>query len=143
MKRRTFPLALLLTTTAIALAQPSLPPPKRFPAEKITAEQLGTYKSEVQAIPGIECREIGAHQRQCTSNAQFTIWIFTLPGHPAHPAVTQAVMLVQRDGQGARVGINRSGYYAGDSAAFDTWMKGFRVLDQKQVAQWQSALQPK
>src|SRR6516225_10367894 len=71
MKRRTFPLALLLTTTAIALAQPSLPPPKRFPAEKITAEQLGTYKSEVQAIPGIECREIGAHQRQCTSNAQF------------------------------------------------------------------------
>ena len=143
MKRRTFPLALLLTTTAIALAQPSQPPPKRFPTEKITAEQLGPYKSEVQAIPGIECHEIGAHQRQCTSNAQFTIWIFTLPGHPAHPAVTQAVMLVQRDGQGARVGINRSGYYAGDSAAFDTWMKGFRVLDQKQVAQWQSALQPK
>ena len=143
MKRRTFPLALLLTTTAIALAQPSLPPPKRFPAEKITAEQLGTYKSEVQAIPGIECREIGAHQRQCTSNAQFTIWIFTLPGHPAHPAVTQAVMLVQRDGQGARVGINRSGYYAGDSAAFDTWMKEFRVLDQKQVAQWENTLHAK
>jgi len=142
-KRRAFPLALLLATTAIGLTQPSQPPPKRFPAEGITAEQLETYKSEVQAIPGIECREIEAHQLQCTSNAQFTIWIFTLPGHPAHPAVTQAVMLVQRDGQGARVGISRSGYYAGNSAAFDTWMKEFRVLDQKQVAQWQSAIQPK
>ena len=140
MKHRAFPLALLLATSAIALAQQSQPPPKRFPAEKITAEQLGTYKSEVQAIPDIQCQEIGAHQRQCTSNVQFTIWIFTLPGHPAHPAVTQAVMLVQRDGQGARVGINRSGYYAGDSAAFDTWMKEFSVLDQKQVAQWENTL---
>jgi hypothetical protein len=143
MKRLAFPLALLLATTAIALAQPSQPPPKRFPTEKITAEQIGTYKSEVQAIPGIECREIEAHQLQCTSNAQFTIWIFTLSGHPAHPAVTQAVMLVQRDSQGARAGIHRSGYFAGDSAAFDTWMKEFRGLDQKQVAQWQDALQPK
>ena len=143
MKRLAFPLALLLATTAIAFAQPSQPPPKRFPTETITPEQLETYKSEVQAIPDIECHEIGAHQRQCTSNAHFTIWIFTLSGHPAHPAVTQAVMLVQRDSQGARVGISRSGYYAGNSAAFDTWMKGFRVLDQKQVAQWQDALQPK
>ena len=143
MKHSAFPLALLLATSAIALAQPSQPPPKRFPAEKITSEQLETYKSEVQAIPDIQCQEIEAHQRQCTSNAQFTIWIFTLSGHPAHPAVTQAVMLVQRDGQGARVGISRSGYYAGNSAAFDTWMKEFHVTDQKQVAQWQSALPAK
>src|SRR5215469_403304 len=143
MKHRAFPLALLLAITAIALAQQSQPPPKRFPTEKITSAQLETYESEIEAIPDIECREIAAHQRQCTSNAQFAIWIFTLPGHPAHLAVTQAVMLVQRDGQGARVGISRSGYYAGDSGAFDTWMKEFRVLDQKQVAQWQSALQPK
>jgi hypothetical protein len=143
MKHLAFALALLLGTSAIALAQPSQPPPKRFLAEKITPEQLETYKSEIQAIPDIQCQEIGAHQRQCTSSAQFTIWLFTLPGHPAHPAVTQAVMLVQRDAQGARVGISRSGYYAGDSAAFDTWMKEFRVVDQKQVAQWESTLQPK
>jgi hypothetical protein len=143
MKQCAFQLALLLAASAIALAQPSQPPPKRFPAEKITPEQLEIYKSEVQAIPDIQCQEIGAYQRQCTSSAQFTIWIFTLPGHLAHPAVTQAVMLVQRDGQGARVGINRSGYYAGDSGAFDKWMKGFRVIDQKQVAQWENTLQPK
>lgn len=143
MKRCAFCLAFLLATTAVALAQQAQPPPKRFPTEKITAEQLETYKSEIQAIPGIECREIWAHQRQCTSNAQFTIWIFTVPGHPAHPAVTRAVMLLQQNEQGSRVGINRSGYYAGDSAAFDTWMKEFRVLDEKQVAQWQNTLRAK
>jgi hypothetical protein len=142
MKRRAFPLVLLLATT-IALAQQSQPPPKRFPSEKITPEQLETYKTEIQAIPGIECHEIWANQRQCTSNARFTIWILTLPGHPAHPAVTQGVMLVQQDAQGSRVGIARSGYYAGDGAAFDTWMKQFSALDQKQVAQWQSALDAK
>jgi hypothetical protein len=143
MKRCAFPLVLLMVIATMALAQQPHAPPKRFPAEKITPEQLETYKSEIQAIPGIECHEIPAHQRQCTSNAQFTIWIFTLPGHPAHPAVTQSVMLLQQDAQGARVGINRSGYYAGDSAAFDTWMKEFRVLDQKQIEQWQTTLQPK
>ena len=143
MKRCALTLAFLLATTAIALAQPSKAPPKRFPTEKITPEQLETYKSEIQAIADIECHEITAHQRQCTSNAQFTIWIFTLPGLPAHPAVTRAVMLLQQNAQGSRVGINRSRYYAGDSAAFDTWMKGFSVLDQKQVAQWQEKLQSK
>ena len=142
MKRRALPLVLLLATT-IALAQQSQAPPKRFPAEKITPGQLESYKTEIEAIPGIECHEISAHQRQCTSNARFTIWIFTLQGHPAHPAVTQGVMLVQQNSEGSRVGISRSGYYAGDSAAFDTWMKEFRVLDQKQVAQWQSALESK
>ena len=142
MKRLAFPFVFLLATT-IALAQQSQAPPKRFPAEKITAEQLETYKTEIQAIPDIECHEIWAHQRQCTSNARFTIWTFTMQGHPAHPAVTQGVMLVQRNSEGSRVGISRSGYYAGDSAAFDTWMKEFRVLDQKQVAQWQSALESK
>jgi hypothetical protein len=143
MKRSAFPLALLVATTAIAIAQQSQAPPKRFPTEKITPEQLETYKSEVQAIPDIDCREIWGHQRQCTSNAQFTIWIFTVPSHPAHPAVTQGVMLLQQDAQGARVGINRSGYYAGDSAAFDIWIKEFSTLDQKQIAQWQRTFQPK
>jgi len=143
MKRCAFSLVFLLATTAIALAQPARAPPKRFPTEKITPQQLETYKSEIQAIPGIECHEISAHERQCTSNTQFTIWIFTLPGHPAHPAVTRAVMLLQQNAQGSRVGINRSGYYAGDSAAFDTWMKEFSALDQKQVAEWQNKLPSK
>ena len=70
MKRRAFPLALLLATAAVGLAQPSQPPPKRFPAEKITAEQLETYKSEVQAIPGIQCQEIEVHQRQCAGKSE-------------------------------------------------------------------------
>jgi hypothetical protein len=71
------------------------------------------------------------------------MWTFTLPGHPAHPAVSRGVMLVQQTDQGSRVGIDRSGHYAGDGAAFEAWMKEFHVVDQKQVAQWQTILQPK
>jgi hypothetical protein len=143
MKRSAYPLVLLLATGAIALAQQSAPPPARFPTAKITMEQLETYKSEIEAIPDIQCRDIWAHQRQCSSSAQFTMWTFTLPGHPAHPAVSRGVMLVQQTDQGSRVGIDRSGHYAGDGAAFEAWMKEFHVVDQKQVAQWQTILQPK
>jgi hypothetical protein len=106
-------------------------------------EQLESYKSEIEAMPDIQCRDIWAHQRQCSSNAQFTLWTFTLPGHPAHPAVSRGVMVVGQTSSGTVVGIDRSGHYAGDGAAFEAWMKEFRVVDQKQAAQWQAILQPK
>jgi hypothetical protein len=52
-------------------------------------------------------------------------------------------MVVGQTSSGTVVGIDRSGHYAGDGAAFEAWMKEFRVVDQKQAAQWQAILQPK
>jgi hypothetical protein len=143
MKLSAVPLVLLLGTLATAWAQASAAAPDTFPTAKITTQQLDSYKSEVEAVPDIQCREIWAHQRQCSSAAQNTIWTFTLPGHPAHPAVSRGVMVVQQTSQGATIGIDRSGHYAGDAAAFEAWLKEFHALDQKQVAQWQSMLKPK
>jgi hypothetical protein len=143
MKCGASPLVLLLATSGIVLAQQSTPPPARFPTAKITTEQLLTYKSEIEAMPGIQCRDILAHQRQCSSNGQFTVWTFTLAGHPAHPAVSRGVMLVRQTSSGSTIGIDRSGHYAGDSAAFETWMNDFQLVDQEIAAIWQAKHQPK
>jgi hypothetical protein len=143
MKRRAVSLALLLVATIVESAQDSAPPAPRFPTARITADQLGAYTAEVQSISDIQCRDIWAHQRECSSDVQKTIWIFTLPGHPAHPAVSRGIMIIRQIDRGTTVGIDRVGHYAGDSAAFDKWMNEFRVVDQKQLAQWQSALQRK
>jgi len=142
MKRGATPLALLAATLATAWAQQPAAISEEFP-EKITTLQLDSYKAAVEAISDIECRDIWAHQRQCSSAAQTTIWTFTLPGHPAHPAVSRGVMTVQQTSHGAIVGIRRSSHYAGNTAAFEAWVKDFHFVDEKQVAQWQSMLNPK
>jgi hypothetical protein len=112
----------------------------RFPTEKITPQELQTYASEIERIPDIQCRDIWAHQRSCSSSSLFTIWTFTEPGHPAHPAVSRGVMVMKTSDAGSTLGIERSGYYAGEYAAFDHWMKDFAAVDTKQVAEWQKAL---
>jgi hypothetical protein len=142
MKRSGTALALLAATLASAWAQQSAAVPDELP-EKITAQQLDSYKAAVEAIPDIQCRDIWAHQRQCSSTAQTTIWTFTLPGHPAHPASSRGVMVFQQTSHGNTVGINRYWHYLDDTAAFETWVKEFRAVDEKQLAQWQSLSNPK
>ena len=142
-KRGAFPLALLITMTASAVAQQQTPAPPRFATTKVTPDQIESYRSEVEAIPGVHCHDIWAQQRECSSSSRLTVWTFTLSGHPAHPAVSRAIMLVQQTAPGSLMGIDRSGHYAGDDAAFEAWSKQLRVLDQKEVARWQSILRPR
>jgi len=128
---------------AQSLAQQQTGPPPRFPTVQVTADQMDKYRAEVEAIPDIHCHDIWAHQRECSSKARFTIWTFTLSGHPAHPAVSRGIMLVQQTGPGLLQGIERSGHYAGDRAAFEVWMQELRIRDQQEVAQWQAILKPR
>jgi uncharacterized membrane protein len=141
MKRSSTALALLAAALATAWAQHAAADPDEVP-EKITAQQLDSYKVAVEAIPDIRCRDIWAHQRQCSSAAQTTIWTFTLPGHPAHPASSRGVMVFQKTSHGNSVGISRYWHYVDDTAAFEAWVKDFQAVDEKQLAQWQSVTQP-
>jgi hypothetical protein len=130
-----------LMILATAWAQGPIAP--HFATTQITSEQWSSYLNEVKAVPDVRCEEAASVQYICDSSGQRTIWVFTREGHPAHPAVSRGVMVIRQTSQGATVGIDRSGHYAGDRGAFEDWMKGFAALDQKQVAQWQSMLQPK
>ena len=122
-----------------SLADNSVPP--RFPTGQVSSADIQAYLAEVKAIPDVRCEEAAAHQLKCDSGAQRTIWVFTLEGHPAHPAVSRGVMVVNRIGTGMMLGIDRSGHYAGDAAAFNKWFAEFAELDTKQVAEWNRALQ--
>jgi len=130
---------LLGLATALADASIAL----RFPTVQISVDQWSAYLTEVKALPDARCKDAPSNQYICDSASQRTIWVFTREGHPAHPAVSRGIMVIQQTPQGAMLGIDRSGHYAGSRAAFDAWMKEFASLDHRQVAQWQSMLQPK
>lgn len=113
----------------------------RFPNARISVEQWSAFFAQVKAVPDVRCEDAPLNQYICDSSAQRTIWVFTREGHPAHPAATRGVMLFHPNETGVSVGIDRYGYYAGDQAAFEAWMKEFRLLDERQVAQWRSMLE--
>lgn len=136
--------ALLLILPLLGIAQPAQSPVQpRFPQAHISMEQWQSYLDEVKAIPGVTCAEAASHQYKCNSAAQQTMWVFTLKGHPAHPAVSRGVMVMHQATEAtpaATVGIDRSGYFAGKENAFRSWMREFDALDQHQIAAWQEQL---
>ena len=127
---------------ALATAVADGPIAPRFPTAQISVDQWSAYLAQVKALPDARCKDAPSNQYICDSASQTTIWVFTREGHPAHPAVSRGIMVFQQTVQGATVGIDRSGHYAGDRAAFDAWMKEFARLDHGQLTQWQSILQP-
>ena len=133
----------LLGLFAPASANADEPIPPRFATTQISMEQWKAYLAEVKALPDAQCMEDRIYQYTCNSSEQHTIWVFTVRGHPAHPAVSRGVKVMQQTAQGAAVSIDRSGHYAGRRAEFDLWMKQFAMLDKQQVAQWQLSMQHK
>ncbi|MGC1458269.1 MAG: hypothetical protein WA825_08350 [Steroidobacteraceae bacterium] len=134
---------MLLGLFTLTSANADEPIPPRFPALQITTDQWKAYLAEVKALPDVQCMEDRINQLTCNSSEQHTIWVFTTPGHPAHPAVSRGVIVMQQTAKGATVSIDRSGHYAGHRAEFDVWMRQFAMLDRTQVAQWQSSLKGK
>jgi len=133
--------ALCCVLPILGLGQASQSPiPLRFPHEQISVEQWQSYLDEVKAVPDVTCAEMALHQYKCDSSAQRTIWIFTLEGHPAHPAVSRGVMVIANTAAGTTLGIDRSGHFAGDYPAFIAWMHEFDALDKRQMAAWQKFL---
>ena len=98
----------------------------RFPSDQITTEQWQIFHDEVLAKPGATRQEF-ANQLVVTVTSERRIYVFTQPGHPAHPAVV--VRAVVERGKGSEV--QRMGHYAGDPKAFDVWWHQFDALDAK------------
>jgi hypothetical protein len=108
-----------------------------FEKPRITLEQWLAYRAEIMALPGARCTADASLQLLCDSAAMRTIWVFTVVGNKAYPAVVIR-KLASREG---KLGIDRRGYFAGDPAAFDTWYKAIAALDRRQARQWARPLQ--
>lgn len=113
-------LALLLVSGNAVPAEPA----PRFPTSKITAEQWKEYLSEIAKMPGIERRE-SSRQITLTDARTLTIYAFTQEANPAHPGVVVRVLVTGPGGTEVR----RTGYFAGDQAAFSRWWTEFDALD--------------
>lgn len=96
----------------------------RFPTDKITAQQWTMFRTEVLAKPDIKRAEF-ANQLVITVDVERAIYVFTQPGHPAHPAVV--VRAVGARGSGSEV--KRMGHFAGSEEAFAAWWHEFDALD--------------
>ena len=81
----------------------------RFPTEKITKEEMEGYYKEISVLA--DWRRFPKDNTYVMRDAESdTSYIFTAPGHPAHPAV---ITLRQTVAQGIS-GVAKSGYFAGD-----------------------------
>ena len=118
--------AVALVVVAQALAAQADDMAWRFPSDRITIEQWQTFRDEVLSKPGATRQEF-ANQLVITVTSERRIYVFTQPGHPAHPAVV--VRAVVERGQGSEV--QRMGHYAGNQKAFDVWWHQFDALDAK------------
>ena len=96
----------------------------RFPTDRITPEQWATYRAETLAKPDV--RHTTAPQQDVYFvPAEDVYYVFTQPGHPAHPAVVMRGLVAQ----GSSMFIDRKGHFAGSEVAFAVWWKQFEVLD--------------
>ena len=96
----------------------------RFPTDRITTELWQTYRSETLAKPGATS-SVAAQQLIITVPSEYAIYVFTEPGHPAHPGVVVRA-LVTNNGV---TSPSRHGHFAGDERAFARWWHEFDALD--------------
>jgi hypothetical protein len=108
---------LCLTLGLLAGAAFAADPPPRFPNQQITLADWQTYLDEVRSIPDARCHNTQTRELYCVSDALKSVWVFTAPGHPAHPAVSTGVLVVYPQSAGILAG----GHYAGSESAFYEW----------------------
>jgi hypothetical protein len=100
---------------------------------KADASEIELIQSQIEAAADVTCQDYkDANERLCSSSERRTIWVFTLPAHPAHPATVQRKMKIHD----SRLSIIRTGRYAGSEAEFRKWLAKFAELDRKQEKSW-------
>jgi hypothetical protein len=117
-------LAIVACAAAAVHAQEFRP----HPQARITAAQWQAYFDEVKAKHGATRQPFDAgHLVLFNDAASLMSWVFTTPGHPAHPAwVTRQPVT-----DGASVKIRQIGFYAGDEAEFRKLFAAYLVLSSK------------
>ena len=93
-----------------------------YPQFNITAEQWQQYFDEVRQKLADSAQARPSEQLIVFNDrASRTVYAFTTPGHPAHPAwITKRVVRV-----GNAVGVQQVGYFAGEQPAFGQWFRSY------------------
>jgi hypothetical protein len=99
------------------------PPFDPFPEARVTLDQWTSYHSEVRAAFGESAQELVTEQMTTYfDEANFTQYVFTLPGNPAHPAwIARRVVT-----RGQETSIGLVGYFAGSEQSFAEWFSAFQ-----------------
>jgi hypothetical protein len=108
----------LLFALAASFCTFAAEPPPRFPQQQITLAEWQAYLDEVTSLPGVVCKDTQRHEVSCVAESLKSVWVFTAPGHPAHPAVSTGVLVVTANA----AAILSRGYYAGNESAFYAWV---------------------
>lgn len=103
--------AALCLVAASALGQDYQP----YPSPQITAEQWARYGEAVRQAHGDSVEVFKDKKLVAFSDLRTrTFWLFTMKGHPAHPAFITRQMF-EEDGQ---VRVRQIGYFAGKEKEF-------------------------
>jgi hypothetical protein len=101
---------------------------KPYPDAKITVAQWQTYLDLVREKVGSSERSFPAqHLETYTNESTRTVYAFTEPGHPAHPAwVTRRVV---EDKKG--VSMEQTGFFAGHEPAFAKMFADYQQMNER------------
>jgi hypothetical protein len=101
---------------------------KPYPRAKVTFEQWQAYLEEVSSKHAVTRQEAPAEHFVGFNNPMTqTMYTFTAPGHPAHPAwITRQVMQ-----DGTSINVRQIGYFAGDEAPFARLYQDFQALNDR------------
>jgi hypothetical protein len=114
-------LASIVITGMLLLGSASGQEYQPYPEARITKSQWQSYFDQVRGEFG--STELHPSAKLVQFNSTDTFYVFTEPGHPAHPAwVTQQI--VKMDGG---LGMRQVGYFAGEESAFATLFYAYRA----------------
>ncbi len=101
---------------------------KPFPRANITVAQWQAYFDEVKAKHGANVQDIEDQKLLIyTDTATTTLYAFTKPGHPAHPAwVTR-----RPEQRNDSIFIAQIGYFAGEEAPFAQLFRAYAALNER------------
>jgi hypothetical protein len=102
-----------------------------YPDSKITVAQWQTYLDLVREKLGASKRTLAAqHLETYTDQATRTVYTFTQPGHPAHPAwITLRIVENNKNSS-----MEQAGFFAGDEPSFATMFTEYQQWNERIVA---------
>ena len=122
---RTLTLLLIVLALSGALHAQEFKP---YARSKITPAEWEHYFERVKSGHSASAQELGERKLVVFTDEQTsTIYAFTQPGHPAHPAWVTS-RLVRQNGE---LDVRQIGYFAGDKTAFETLFREYIALNDK------------
>ena len=121
---RTLILLLVLALSGALHAQDFKP----YERSKVTPVEWERYFEQVKGAHGASAHELAERKLIVFSDElTSTIYAFTQPGHPAHPAWVTSRLVRQNGG----LDVRQIGYFAGDKAAFEALFREYIAMNDK------------